>query len=629
MCGIVGIVSKNSKLKVDKDLLLKMRDTMIHRGPDGSGIWVSDNQMVGFAHRRLSIVDLSNLAAQPMSNEDDKIWITFNGEIYNHQEIRTELKAKGNHRWKTDHSDTEVIIHAYEEWGIDFIQKLRGQFAIAIWDSVKQELFLIRDRSGIKPLYYTYVDGRLIFASEIKAIVEDRSIKRKVNEESFFHYLSFLTVPAPHTLFENISKIPSGSYLKFSSDNKINIVKYWDVLDNLTPQNDMSEQEISGTLMEKLRDAVKSHKMSDVPVGVFLSGGIDSSTNTALFSEGEKEVVKTFTIGYDKVYESYKNETNYAKKVSDLFNAEYHEKLLSVDDLIDFLPRMVHLQDEPLADPVCVPLYYVSELAKQNNVTVCQVGEGADELFFGYSNFAQSLKIDSFLKKSPYQLKNIAYEGLLKSRYKDSAKTEFLRRDLLGQPTFWSGAEYHSDSEKKNLLSDRLKRNYIDLTSWDVISPYYYNFLNKAQDKNFINWMAYIDLNFRLPELLLMRVDKMSMGVSIETRVPFLDYKFVEFAMSIPAESKFKNGVLKSVLKNSVRGLLPDEIIDRKKQGFGIPMIEWLFQKLGNRIHDEASAFLKKTDLFDSAELMKLIANRDQRSWIVLNFIMWYNEFID
>jgi asparagine synthase (glutamine-hydrolysing) len=564
-----------------------------------------------------------------MSNEDDRIWITFNGEIYNHQEIRAELKAKGNHQWKTHHSDTEVIIHAYEEWGIDFIQKLRGQFAIAIWDSVKQELFLIRDRSGIKPLYYTYTDGRLIFASEIKAIVEDASVKRKVNEESFFHYLSFLTVPAPQTLFENIFKIPSGSYLKFSTDNRICVKKYWDVLDNLQPMKKVSEEDISTLLMENLRDAVKSHKMSDVPVGVFLSGGIDSSTNTALFSEGEREVVKTFTIGYDKAYASYKNETNYAKKVADLFGAEYHEKLLSVDDLIDFLPRMVYLQDEPLADPVCVPLYYVSELAKKNNVTVCQVGEGADELFCGYSSFAKSLKINSFLKKSPYQLKNIAYDVLLNSRYKYSAKTEFLRRHLLGQPTFWSGAEYHSDSEKKNLLSDRLKWNFKDYTSWDVISPYYIDFLNKSPDKNFLNWMTYVDLNFRLPELLLMRVDKMSMGVSIETRVPFLDYKFVEFAMSIPAESKIKNGVLKSVLKNSVRGLLPDEIIDRPKQGFGIPMIEWLFQKLGSRIHDEAVSFIKKTDLFDGPELMKIIANHDQRSWIVLNFIMWYNEFID
>lgn len=629
MCGIVGIVSRNPKIRIDRELLQRMRDTMIHRGPDGSGLWISDNEMVGLAHRRLSIVDLSPLAVQPMSNENNQIWITFNGEIYNHQEIRNELSKTGNHQWKTHHSDTEVIIHAFEEWGIDFIHKLRGQFAIAIWDDSKQELFLIRDRAGIKPLYYTYVDGRLIFASEIKAIIEDHSVKRKVNEESFFNYLSFLTTPAPKTLFDNIYKLPAGSYLKYSANEGVRISQYYDILDHINPLINISEEEISYTLIEKLRDAVRTHKMSDVPVGVFLSGGIDSSTNAALFSEGEHNNIKTFTIGYDKNYDSYQNETHFARMMAGSIGAEYFEKLLSIDDLIDFLPKMVQLQDEPLADPVCVPVYYVSKLAKDNNVTVCHVGEGADELFCGYPGWANSIKRNNDMHAYPSFLKKVAYSVLSRSKFQHSLKTELIRRNISHQPIVWSGAELSSDSLNKKLLSERLKKTFKNYTSWDVINPYYQNFSNKAPDKNFLNWMSYIDLKFRLPELLLMRVDKMSMGVSIETRVPFLDHLFVEYAMSIPTEYKYKNGELKHILKKSVRGLIPDELIDRKKQGFGAPINDWLFQKLGDKIKHETNSFLKKTDLYDSVELTKIIANKDSRSWSVLNFIMWYNEYID
>jgi asparagine synthase (glutamine-hydrolysing) len=602
---------------------------MVHRGPDGSGIWISDNGMVGLAHRRLSIIDLSAAAVQPMSNEDNKIWITFNGEIYNHQEIRKELTQTGNHKWKTHHSDTEVIIHAYEEWGIDFIQKLRGQFAIGIWDDLKKELFLIRDRAGIKPLYYTFFDDRLIFASEIKAIIEDPSVKRKVNEESFFHYLTFLTTPAPQTMFDNIQKIPASSYLKYSINEGVKLVTYYDILDHINPLISMNEADISSALIEKFRDAVRTHKMSDVPVGIFLSGGIDSSTNAALFSEDANEIVKTFTIGYDKNYKSYTNETYFAKLMADSIGAEYFEKLLSIDDLLDFLPEMVHLQDEPLADPVCIPVYYVSKLAKDNKVTVCHVGEGADELFCGYPGWANSKKTNSFLSWYPTIIKKIAYNALIRSKFKYSPKTESLKRNLSSQPIFWSGAEHPSESSKKQCLSERLKRTFSDFTSWEVVKPYYKNFLDKAPDKSFLNWMTYIDLRFRLPELLLMRVDKMSMGASIETRIPFLDHLFIEFAMSIPTEYKFSSVELKHILKKSVRGLIPDEIIDRRKQGFGVPVNDWLFQKLGKKVKQEIDSFVKKTDFFDSRELSNIIANKDPRNWSVLNFIMWYNEYID
>jgi len=629
MCGIVGIISKNTNYKIDKELLLSMRDTMIHRGPDGDGLWISENKMVGLGHRRLSIIDLTKEASQPMSNENDQIWIVFNGEIYNHEEIKKELSLVGNHKWKTHHSDTEVIIHAYEEWGIDFISKLRGQYAISIWDNIKQELYLIRDRSGIKPIYYNYFDKRLIFASEIKAIIKDPSVKRKVNEEALYNYLSFLTTPAPLTLFENIYKIPAGSYLKLSEDQNISVTNYYDILDHIEPLTGLSENDISTLLIEKLRDAVSTHAISDVPVGIFLSGGVDSSINAALFSDGKENSVKTFTIGYDKPYESYKSETPFAKLMANSIHAEYFEKVLSIDDLINFLPEMIRLQDEPLADPVCVPVYYVSKLAREHQVIVCQVGEGADELFCGYPQWPKALKINSILNGCPFWLKKIIYFLLKNTKYRDSAKVEFLRRNLLGQPAFWSGAEYPSDSATKKLLSKRLRNKFKNYTSWDAIKPYYDNFKNKAADKSYLNWMSYIDLKFRLPELLLMRVDKMSMGASVETRVPFLDHKFVEFAMSIPVELKYKNTKLKYILKKAVKGIIPDELIDRKKQGFGIPVHEWLSDKLGDKIKLDTVAFLQKTDFFDNIEIMKISGKPDSFNWLIYNFILWYNEYIE
>jgi asparagine synthase (glutamine-hydrolysing) len=629
MCGIVGVISQKPDFKVDSFLLEAMRDTMYHRGPDGAGLWIAENEKIGLAHRRLSIIDLSVQASQPMCNENGRIWVVFNGEIYNHEEIRKELSLSGRHTWKTDHSDTEVIIHAYEEWGIDFISKLRGQFAIGIWDEIKQDLYLIRDRAGIKPIYYTSFDDKLIFASEIKAILKDPSVKRQVNEKAFYNYLSLLTTPAPLTLFENIYKIPAGAYLKFSANNTICVTLYYDLLDYVKPLNIFTEEEISVMLIEKLRDSVKSHSVSDVPVGIFLSGGIDSSTNAALFSEGKQNEVKTFTIGYDKAYDSYKSEIPFAKMMAKSIGAIYFEKLLSVDDLLDFLPTMIRLQDEPLADPVCIPLYYVSKLAKDSHVTVCQVGEGADELFCGYASWSSALKINSVLSKLPMWVKRITYRYLKMTKFRDSAKVEFLRRDILGQPIFWSGAEHPSDAVTMKIVSKRLKYKFRNYSSWDAIKPHYENFKKKAADQSFLNWMSYIDLKLRLPELLLMRVDKMSMGASVETRVPFLDHKLVEFSMSIPVEYKLKSKESKSILKKAVRGFIPDELIDRKKQGFGIPVNEWLNEKLGEKIKSDTLAFLDKTDFFDKIAIMKVLEKRDSFSWLIYNFILWYNEYID
>lgn len=631
MCGIVGAITfKNNTFSVTESYIAGMRDTMAHRGPDGAGVWISPDRKVGLGHRRLSIIDLSESANQPMSNENGSLWVVFNGEIYNHADIRPELEKLG-HRFKTDHSDTEVIIHAFEQWGIECLHKFRGMFAIGIWDERKKELWLIRDRIGIKPLYYSIHNERITFASEIKALLKDPDQKKAVNEEAFYHYLSFLATPAPQTLFDGINKLPNGMWLRIKEDGQITENRYWDVWDHVKPLVNVSEDEIAQMLLSELRTAVKLRKVSDVPIGIFLSGGIDSSTNAALFSEGEGRAVKTFSIGYVGEYQTYQNELHYARMMAQEVGAEHHERLLTLDDLINFLPQMVHLQDEPIADPVCVPVYYVSKLARDNGVIVCQVGEGADELFWGYPWWKTALRIQ--------KLDNLPFTGILKKTglhllgmlgKDETIYYEWLRRGCEGLPIFWGGAEAFTEHQKKKLLSPRVRKQFHSLTSWDVIKPIRQRFDEKAWEKSPLQWMSYLDLNMRLPELLLMRIDKMSMGVSLEGRVPFLDHKFVELAMSIPESVKTRNGTLKYILKKSVRGVIPDELIDRKKQGFGVPVYEWFFGKLGDSARQELAKFCEATDFLERSEVMCLL-DRDvgHQPWYLLNLALWWKEYIE
>jgi asparagine synthase (glutamine-hydrolysing) len=603
---------------------------MVHRGPDGCGTWISEDRRVGFGHRRLAIIDLSEAASQPMCNADRSLWLTFNGEIYNHAEIRAELVKDGYHQWKTDHSDTEVILHAYDRWGIDALHKFRGMFAFGLWDNRKRELYLVRDRIGIKPLYYSIHHGRLTFASEIKALLKDPDQQRKVSEEALYHYLSFLTTPGPQTLFDGIHKLAPGTWLRVTADGTAQEYKYWDVWDHTQPLTDCSENEISERVLEELRTAVQLRKVSDVPVGVFLSGGIDSSTNAALFSEGESQPIRTFSIGYQGEYESYQNEIHFARRMAQEVGAEFHDRLLNLDDLIDFLPQMIHLQDEPIADPVCVPVYYVSKLARDNGVTVCQVGEGADELFWGYPNWKMMLELqykDNWPVPSP--LKKFGLAGLRLLGREKTLYYEWLRRGANDLPVFWGGAEAFTEAQKKDILSTRLKKRFQNFSSWEALKPIHDRFRQKAWEQKPLQWMSYLDLNLRLPELLLMRVDKMSMGVSLEGRVPFLDHKFVELAMSIPESVKTKNGTLKHVLKKSVRGLIPDELIDRKKQGFGVPIHEWFLDRLGERTQKELKSFCDETDFINFSEIQRLIEKRQSPLvWYLFNLALWWKKFI-
>lgn len=631
MCGLAGILSfSQSNFRISEADLIRMRDTMVHRGPDGAGVWISSNGKVGLAHRRLSIIDLSDSAAQPMSNADGSVWLAFNGEIYNHADIRAELEKTGKYAWKTDHSDTEVILHAYEEWGVECVQRLRGMFAIALWDDRDQALWLIRDRIGIKPLYYSIHNGRIVFASEIKALLEDPQQVRKINERGFFDYLSFLCVPAPDTLFEGIHKVPSGCWMRVGADGCVQEHRYWDVLDHLQDLSGLSEAEVAERLLAELRGSIQLHKVSDVPVGVFLSGGIDSSTNAALFAEGDKGGVKTFSIGYDGSYASYQNELHYARLVADTVGAEYHQALLKSQDLLDFLPRMVELQDEPIGDPVCMPVYYVSKLAREHGVIVCQVGEGADELFWGYPHWKRMLRLQNLSNLPiPAFWRKLVVDSLALIGLDDDWRYEYLKRSSQGLPVFWGGAEVFTHNQKVNLLSLRLRNVFKNNSSWEVISPLRQRFEEKSKDREPLDWMTYVDLNLRLPELLLMRVDKMSMGVSLETRVPFLDHKFAEFAMSIPASTKTLDGNLKHILKKAVRGVIPDEVIDRKKQGFAAPIPEWFTGDLGKVARHQLKEFCEGTDLLDWGSVTRLLDSENpSAAWPLLNVAMWWKTYI-
>lgn len=631
MCGIAGILTFSpDKWPVDEATLVTMRDTMIHRGPDGAGIWLNETGTIGFGHRRLAIIDLSEAASQPMSLSENKLSIVFNGEIYNHAELRQKLISLGHNDWKTSHSDTEVILHAFEEWGIDCIKHFRGMFAIAIWDNRKEELWLIRDRVGVKPLYYALDERGIVFASEIKAILAGPERRRAVNEEALFHYLSFLTAPAPMTLFDGINKLAAGTWIKINAGGEVKTERWWDALDNVVPAIGKTEEEITQEIMVELEAAINYRKVGDVPIGVFLSGGIDSSINVKLFSKDVQKPVKTFSIGYEGKHKSVADELPYARIIAEQVGANHHEYLVNQSDLLSFLPDMIRHQDEPIADPVCVPVYYVSKLAKDNGVTVCQVGEGADELFCGYSSWkiflylewANAWPIPRFVKKLGVRALNTL--GLGSKLY-----TEFLRRAAEGLPIFWGGAEAFTENAKWAILSPRLRKKFSGRSSWEVISTIRARFEENAWDTSPLSWMSYLDLNLRLPELLLMRVDKMSMATSVEARVPFLDHYFIQHALSISPKLKTRGRELKYLLKKAVRGLIPDKIIERKKQGFAVPIEDWFGNQLGDKATETLLEFCARTDFFDPNGIKNILKTGSARQiWYLLNFALWWNEYI-
>src|SRR5580693_1138812 len=552
MCGICGVLAFNDGFACDERVIVAMRDTMTHRGPDDGGLWRSPSGRMALGHRRLSIVDVSHSGHQPMSNEDGSVWVAFNGEIYNHDELRRELQARG-HRFRS-RCDTETIVHLYEEERELCVERLDGMFALAVWDERRRELFLARDRLGKKPLYWTRTSSGMVFASEIKALLRHPAITADLDIGAFHDYLTFVCTPAPSTMFAGINKLSPAQRMTVTAAGAVRSDTYWTPMSASLEQQlaGAGEQELGARLLELLRASIAKRMMSDVPFGVFLSGGVDSSTNVALMSELMSKPVRTFSVAF-RGEERY-NELPYARTVARRFATDHHEVLIDADDLVSFLPEMVHHQDEPIADWVCVPLYYVSRLARETGTIVVQVGEGSDELFHGYQNY-----IDSVARRrrywEPFQRLPAAARRLIGasavafSRHtgRGVLHAQYVADAAAGRLPFWGGAICYTGELKRQILADRRDRP----DAYRVVSRLWEQAERDLPGAGLLEKMTYLELKQRLAELLLMRVDKMTMATSVEARVPFLDRDLVEFAIALPARMKVRDGVGKWLLKRT------------------------------------------------------------------------------
>jgi asparagine synthase (glutamine-hydrolysing) len=581
MCGICGIVGFTDGFDASERTVVAMCDTIAHRGPDDAGAWTDAADRVALGHRRLSIVDLSPAGHNPMPNEDGTVWITYNGEVYNHAALRSELEAKG-HVYRS-HTDTETILHLYEEEGPACVERLEGMFGFAIWDSRRRELFLARDRLGVKPLYYAQTPGGFVFGSEIKAIIEHPQITADLDEDAFGHYLTFVSTPAPLTMFKGVRKLAPAERMVVSADGRVRSDIWWDPMSSDAAREvaGMGEAELQDRLLELLRASVGKRMMSDVPFGVFLSGGVDSSTNVALMAELMDDPVRTYSVGF-KRHEKY-NELEYARRIAERFGTEHHEIVIDESDLVEFLPEMIHHQDEPIADWVCVPLHFVATLARRDGTIVVQIGEGSDEIFHGYQGYidavARRQRFWEPFQRVPSPLRRAigrSAVGLSRRTGRLGFHAAYLDDAARGRQPFWGGAIAWQGHMKSQLLANghgRQDSYAIVDRLWNAAGP----------DADLLQRMTYLELRQRLAELLLMRVDKMLMATSVEGREPFLDHHLVEFAMALPPHFKVRDGVGKILLKQAVDGLIPHDIVYRKKMGFGAPVSEWFRGELGDR----------------------------------------------
>lgn len=578
MCGISGYLNLNKQnFKIDPNLLSKMQRAISHRGPDSSGVWTSDEFSVGFSHSRLSIVDLSSAGHQPMLDFDRTVVVSFNGEIYNHLELRKELELLGYRYFSK--TDTETLIYAYKEWGIKFVDKLDGVFAIALFDLKKDQFYLIRDRIGVKPVYYSLKGGVFSFASEIKALWQLPWLDKQLKKESIYDYLTFMVTPAPHTVYKYIYKLEAGTYISVDSDKKVKFKKYYSPLTNTQfTKSDLSNEKYVLDKVEKLLiNSIEKRMISDVPVGAFLSGGLDSSLNVALMSKFSNNI-KTFTVAFSDGPEN--NELKWARKVAELFQTDHHEIIISEKDAFEFYKSMVYQLDEPLADPVCIPFHFVSKLAKDNGIKVVQVGEGADELFFGYPTYLSYKKFyDRYWKYSsklsPQFFKDFIYKNANKIIPRKSNYLEIIRNWAQNRELFWSGAVSFNEYQKNSLFN---REHLLDF-EFDSFKYIKKELSGLTLNSDFVKKMIHLELKNRLPELLLMRADKMSMLNGVEARIPFLDYNLVEFMLNVPGKLKTKKQTTKYLLKKVAEKYLPKEIIYRKKVGFASPINKWM---LGN-----------------------------------------------
>ena len=642
MCGICGVWEYGaSEGRVERSLIERMRDQMVHRGPDDAGDLLFDEGRGGFGFRRLSIIDLSEAGHQPMHGCTDRVWLVFNGEIYNHATLREGLEQRG-HVYASQ-TDSETILHLYEERGLDFVYDIEGDYAIALWDAGREQLVLARDRIGVKPLYFYHKDGRFIFASEIKAILQHPAVTPDVDEPSLYHYLTFATTPAPQTLFRDIMKIPAGHMLVIKRDGEITLNQYWDALSS-QQQTDapIDEGECKTEILRLLRSSITKRMMSDVPFGVFLSGGVDSSANVALMAEQMSRPVQTFTVGFSNA--EHLNELESARRIAREFGTNHHEVIIAEEEMQKFLPDLVFHQDEPIADPVCVPLYYVSKLARDNGTIVVQVGEGSDEIFSGYDNYVRHLRIyENFWRHAeriPHVMRRAAsaiVRPALEATGKKRAVIELIRRLGANEPLFWGGVVVYDEAFKPRILSPQMRKKFEGRSSLEAVLPFLEKIKSERPTSDFLSQMIYLELKIRLPELLLMRVDKITMATSVEARVPFLDHHLVEYALGLPRTLKVEGKSGKHILKRALDEILPHDLLYSPKRGFGAPIREWFRYGLGEIVDAHLmNSPMRGRDFFDYKLIARLLEQHRKSThdwssqlWILLNLSMWYERWID
>ncbi len=624
MCGIVGIVGQNPGERLDEARLKRMRDVLRHRGPDGEGLWMEGP--VGLGHRRLAIVDVA-AGAQPMANEDESVWIVYNGEIYNHAALRPRLEACG-HRYRT-RSDTETILHLYEEEGPRCVERLEGMFAFAVWDRARERLLLARDRLGIKPLYYAWTGQELVFASEIKAILAGNTVRPAFNTAVVPEFLANRFVAGAETFFRGVSKLQPGCTLTWSRADGLEERRYWSVpteIDDAGALPDMAHE-----VRTRLEAAVRSHLMSDVPLGVFLSGGLDSSGLAALMAPMTAEPIRTFSVGFA---DADANELGYARLMARTVGAVHHDVTVSPAEFFDALGQLVWHEDEPIAFTSSVPLYFVSRLAREH-VKVVLTGEGADELFLGYNRYrvtawnarlgrvyerllppALRASVRSWVGRQPFPLRRYA------------ART-FLALEAEPRALFCENFAVFPTALQRGLLADAAL-----LAARDPYREALRGYADGAGGT--LERLSHADLQTYLVELL-MKQDQMSMAASIESRVPFLDHRFVEFAAALPARLKVRGWRTKAVLRTALRDLVPREILTRRKMGFPVPVGRWLrgpFWPLVQELVLGRRALGR--GLFQPAALRRLAeehrtgaAEHGDRLWLLLNLEVWQRIFLD
>ena len=620
MCGICGVVSFQPGVPVEKSILERMNHSIRHRGPDDDGYY--QDQQASLAMRRLSIIDL-HTGQQPISNESGDIWVVYNGEIYNFKAVRAVLEQRG-HVFRTQ-TDTEIIVHAYEEYGDECIKHFNGMFAIALWDARKRRLFLARDRLGIKPLYYWADQTRLVFASELKALILHPDVPRQINFIALDLFLTLEYIPAPHTIYEGIFKLLPGHTL-VAEQGIVKISRYWDVPYRPISQ---SEPECAEALSDLINDAVRIRLVSDVPLGAFLSGGIDSSTIVGFMSQNMSEPVQTFSIGFED--DTY-NEVPYANAVAKHFGTNHHVEVLK-PDIVSLAEQLVHHHDEPFADTSIFPTYLVSKLAS-HKVKVVLSGDGGDELFAGYDTYLAE-KVSRYYGYLPGALRQHILPRMAEWLPPQSAKKGLINKvkrmveggalDPLLQHTRWM--IFLQPSEKASLYQSELRSTLNDR----LTDTYFGKYFEKAGCFDSLAQQQYVDIKTYLADDILTKVDRMSMAVSIEARVPLLDYRIVEFAMNLPPRMKLNGTRTKSILRNAVKRLVPDLVLEKSKQGFSIPMKHWLRTSLKPMMLDLLSKdSLQSHGYFHHRVVSRWVqdhldgrANHSHRLWSLMVFEMW------